>query len=180
MKMRCIVSGVALCAALSGCGGSGSATSPTAAIAQVAGTWRASARLTQVSTTECVGQTLAAAGALGATNASTFQIPQSGNGLTAVINDSASGGTIRYTGTADANSMTLNFQSCDLCAVRNLVCPTGEARDLEVQSETIQAAVAGNTTATGTDVQTFNVLVAGTRTPAGTLVVNAAFTATKQ
>jgi hypothetical protein len=45
---------------LAGCGsgGAGSSTSPTPTIAQVGGVWKGTERVTAVTTSECIGQTL--------------------------------------------------------------------------------------------------------------------------
>jgi hypothetical protein len=163
----------------SSCGSSGSSTSPTPTIAQVGGVWKGTERVTAVTTSECIGQTLSAAGIVGTSGTGTFQVTQSGATLNAVATSDSDGGTTNYTGTAGANSMALNFTSCNLCNVTNARCSSGALRDLIVQADSINATVTGNSMS-GTEATTYNVVVAGTSIGAGLLVVNATFAATKQ
>lgn len=170
---------VAVVTCLAACGGS-SSTAPTApTIAQVGGVWEGRETITSVSTTECAGQALAAAGVVGSSAAGSLQITQTGSALTAVETGTSSGGTTNYTGTAGASSIVLNFTTCNLCAIANLRCLSGVLRDVVPQADSINATVTGNSMS-GTEATTYNVFVAGTSVNAGVLTVNGSFAATKQ
>jgi hypothetical protein len=168
-----------LALALASCGGGGSPSSPTPTIAQIAGVWRVSSRVTTVSATECVGSTLAAGGFIGTVSNSTAQISQTGATVNVTASDNASGSTTRYNGTVGESSVALTWQSCDLCVIRNLQCPGGALRDITPQADSIQAAISGSTM-NGTEAVTYNVTVSGSGAPAGLLIINGAFSATKQ
>jgi hypothetical protein len=163
---------VAVCLLAAACGGS--ATSPSETTAQVAGVWRATARLNNVSGGECVGPLLST----GNTSTATIQISQAGPNLNATVTDTSTGATSRYSGTVGANTLTLNWQSCDLCVVR-VQCPNGAIRDVSIQTDSITATVNGST-ASGTEAETYNVLSATSGANVGLLVLNSSFTATKQ
>jgi hypothetical protein len=164
----------------SSCGsGGGSSTAPTPTIAQVAGVWRVTARATNITTSECVGATLAANGFIGTTSNSTAQITQSGANLTVIATDVATGAVTNYTGSAGASTIALNFQSCTLCVIQRLQCSNGSLRDLTPQADAVTATVSGSSFS-GTEAQTYYVTVSGSWVAAGVLVVNASVSGTKQ
>jgi hypothetical protein len=109
----------------------------------------------------------------------TAQISQTGATVNATVNSNDVGGSSQFTGTVGESTLALNWQYCDLCAIRNLQCAPGIFRDLTPQANTIQATITGNSM-TGTQAETMNVTVSGTGAPAGTLTINSSFTGTRQ
>lgn len=177
---RSILFATALCVLLftTSCG-SGSPSSPTPTIAQIAGVWRVTVRATSISSTECVGQLLNAAGGVGSTDNRVAQISQTGSNVNATITENDTGAATTYSGTVGASTLALTYQSCNLCVVRNFQCAAGVLRDVTPQADSVNANVAGNTM-TGTEAVTYTVTVSSTGAAAGLLIINYGFSATKQ
>ena len=86
------------------------------------------------------------------------------------------GNQCTWTGTAGSTSVSLNAVAVN-CATNLTLdrasCPDNRAllRDIHLVTGALTATVSGNT-ATGTEVDTYSVLVSGTQTVVGTLIVN--------
>jgi hypothetical protein len=161
-----------------GCSDSTPAT-PTPTYAQIGGVWRGTARTNSVTGGECFASTFTAL--IGGSSTVTAAITQAGAQLTSVtITDQASGGSCQYSGTVGQSAIQLTWQSCTASNVIGARCPSsGLARDIKMQSSSVSATVSG-TTITGTEADLYNVFVANTSTPVGTLSINSSFTVTKQ
>jgi hypothetical protein len=159
--------------------GSGSPSSPTPTIAQIAGVWRVTARATSVSSSECVGQLLNAGGLVGSVSNGVAQIAQTGSAVNVTITENDTGAATTYSGTIGASTLALTYQSCNLCVIRNIQCAPGIVRDITPQADSVNASVAGSTM-TGTEAATYNVTASNTGAAAGLLVINSSFSATKQ
>ena len=158
--------------------GKNSPTGPSApSFVQIAGLWSYSARLATVAGGECVGPLLQAT--IGAVEAGTMSVTQSGGTLSARATNSSSGLTCDYNGTAGASSVTLNWTRCDVGIITGATCPNGARRDLEMISRSITATVTGNS-ASGTSSETWNVFIAGTRTGVGVLTLSGPFNGNRQ
>lgn len=85
-----------------------------------------------------------------------------------------------WSGTADTDRFALNLSSCQSNANQfGLRCANGATRDLRIASSGITAVVGANGNYTGTKADTYNVVLAGTTTQVGTLVIAANVTMTK-
>jgi hypothetical protein len=160
-----------------GCGGGGSPAGPSATT-QVAGLWTFAETYASATGGECFAanfQTL-----VGQTGTGTVQMSQSGASLTARATDDVTGGSCDYTGTAGANTLALNVVSCTASDVLGATCPNGARRDLKLLTGGYNATLTSNTRATGTGAQTYNIFVAGTSTPVGTVSVTTQLTATRR
>jgi hypothetical protein len=145
---------------------------------QVAGVWRVSETYAAVTGGECLAD--AFAGLVGVTGTGTLQITQNGASLTARATDDATGASCDYVGTAGTSTIALNTSSCTASDFYGAACPTGGGmRDVRLLTGGFNATVTG-TSATGTGAQTYNVFVAGTSTPVGTIVVSSRLTATRR
>ena len=145
---------------------------------QVAGTWGYTLRLTSASGGECVGADLQ--NSSGLMDTGTLEITQSNASLTATVRSDLVPGACSYTGSAAADSFTLNLTRCDGGAIQpGYACSNGAIRDLEYTGNPISATVSG-TTATGTSVETYNVNAANTSTRVGVLTLNWNFSATRR
>ncbi len=165
-----------LAIAAAGCESSNNPTSPSTS-AQVAGDWTYTLRLNTVSGGECVGSVVQ--GAVGTTDNGPLNIVQTGSSLSATIGDPTTG-TCTYTGSVSGDSMTLNLTRCDGGLVLpGFPCANGATRDIEFASNTISASVAG-TNATGTSVETYNILAAGTTSRLSVMTLNSSFSAIRR
>jgi len=165
---------------VAGCGGGSSPSSPTSTTAQIGGVWRVTSRVTASSSTEnCIGPALAAGGIVGTTANGVAQITQNGATINATITDNDTGAATTYSGTVGANTLGLTYQSCNLCAIRNLQCAPGIFRDLTPQADSVNATVTGNSMS-GSEATTYNVTSSVTGASAGLLTINSSFSATKQ
>jgi hypothetical protein len=159
------------------CGGS-SPTGPTGQkVADAAGVWAYTSRVSTVSGGECVGAALQAA--VGSSSTGTIQINQSGGSVTATTTDDSDGSSCSYSGTAGANSLALNATSCTIGEITGIVCLNGARRDMRIQTSGINATLNG-TSANGTAAETWNVFVAGTGSAVGPLTMNSSFSASRR
>jgi hypothetical protein len=163
---------------ISACAGDSPAAPSLGQAAQVAGVWRGTATTASVSGGECfasVFQTF-----VGGSGAVSMTLTQNGTNVTATVPGSDGTSTNTYTGTVGASALTLNSTTCATCDAIGAPCPTGGAvRDVKLQSSNITGTVNGNTLS-GTETETYNVLVAGTTTSVGTLSISDTFSLTRQ
>src|SRR5580704_5962838 len=138
-------------------------TAPSAG--QVAGAWVADSNLTVVSGGECVGATLQ-----GATGRRDVFLAALAGGTTidATITSQGNGTSCAYAGSTSNGSLSLKMTSCQQSGVFNMMCGSGERRDLQL----VSGAITANANSTlgsgaGTDTSTWNVLVAGSAEPVG-------------
>jgi hypothetical protein len=163
------------CLAVS-CGSSSDApTSPS--IAQVAGVWRGTSRVSSVSGGECFATTFQSL--VGGSTTASAAVTQSGSALNVTITDPSTGANCVYTGTAGASAIQLTVVSCSASDSIGAHCASGALRDIRLQTASINATVSG-TSMTGTEAETFNVNVGGTSTAVGTLTLTSAFAVTRQ
>ena len=165
---------IALALVTAGCGSS-SPTAPT--IAQVAGVWRGTTRVSSVSGGECFATAFQAA--VGSVTTASAAVTQSGSTLNVTITDPSSGASCTFTGTAGETAIQLTVTGCTASDSIGARCPNGAVRDIRLQTASINATVNGNTM-TGTEGETYNVNVGGTSSPVGTLTVTSTFSVTKQ
>lgn len=158
------------------CGGNDSPTGPTGqAVVDAAGVWQYTARLNSVVGGECVGTALQAG--VGTTITGTLSITQTGANLTATSRDNGSGSSCQYAGTAGRNSIALGWTSCDTGNI-SYTCQGGARREVLMLTNSVNATITGNA-ASGTQAETFNVVVSGTGAQVGLLTLNASFTASR-
>jgi len=169
---------LALLVVASSCGDSAPST-PTPTFAQVAGVWRGPARMNTVTGGECFASVFATL--VGSTSTVTAAITQAGAQLTSVtITDQTSGNVCQYSGSVGQSAIQLTWQSCTASNIIGARCPgSGVARDIRLQTSSVSATVSG-TTITGTEADLYNVFVANTSSPVGTLNTNSSFTLTRQ
>lgn len=167
---------VFLFAALAAGCGNDSPTGPTGqSVVDAAGVWQYTARLSSVAGGECVGADFQAA--IGQILTGTLSVTQNGANLTATSRDNATGSSCQYTGTAGRNSIALGWTSCD---IGNLSwnCANGARRDLFMITNSVNATINGRS-ASGTQAESYNVVVGGIGTQVGVLTLNASFTASR-
>jgi hypothetical protein len=148
-------------------------TMPTPPV-QIGGMWNYTFTLTSASATDCIAAALNSLA--GRIENGTIDVTQSGTALTARLTDSV-GSTCDYNGSAGQSSFALNSTRCSPATLSDLSCLTGGRRDLEFVSSAINATVNGNT-ATGTNVEIWNVFIGGSRVGVGTVTINSGFRAT--
>jgi len=154
-----------------------SPTGPTGNdVVDVAGVWNFSGTLSNVTGGECVGTSLQSS--VGTTIRGTLSITQTGANLTATTRSASDGSSCTYAGTAGQNAFALSWQACDAGRQIGYPCTNGTRRDFNMVTNSINATQSGNTLS-GTQAESFNVLVAGTSTNVGVLVLNASFTASR-
>jgi len=174
-SMKRLIVALALVVCSISCGSS--PTGPTGNdVVDVAGVWNFSATLSSVTGGECIGTTIQPS--VGNVVRGTISITQTGATLTATTRASTDGSSCTYTGTAGQNSFALGWQTCDAGRQIGATCTNGARRDFNMVTNSINATKSGNTLA-GTQAESFNVLVAGTNTNVGVLVLNANFTASR-
>jgi hypothetical protein len=101
---------------------------------------------------------------------------QSGASVNATLTNDATGGNFVYTGTAGQTAVSMTGSTCSACNSIGARCPTGTAvRDLKIQTASVSATVRG-LGLVGTETETYNLVVAGTTTPVGTVTVLSTFT----
>jgi len=161
--------------ALSGCGHDTNPSTPTDLVPEVSGNWTGTATLTSVSDGECVGPLLQPT--VGASAGVTLTIQQTGASLTGTLLSQSTQLTCSYSGSVSGSAVTLALTSCQANAVLGLHCGAG-GRDIVLVASGITATVAGNAL-TGTQSDSWNVLVAGTSNSVGTLKSNEALSLTK-
>jgi hypothetical protein len=159
--MRHIASIALLTISVCGCSSPTTPSAPTPV--QVAGVWAETGTVTASSGGECF-----AAGfqtSIGDTfSGGMLTVAQNGSTLTATSGNGINSAICSWTGTAGSNTVSLNLVSCrtnpGLSGVR---CDDGSGvRDFRFVSDGVNVTVVGNT-ATGTETQTYDVLVSGTQ-----------------
>jgi hypothetical protein len=141
----------------------------------VSGAWSGTTTLSSVSDGECVGALLQPT--VGSSAGVTLTIQQSGASLTGTLVSQSTQLTCSYSGTISGSTVTLVLTSCQANAILGLHCGAG-GRDIVLVSSGITATVAGNAL-TGTQADSWNVLVAGTSTNVGTLKSNEVLSLTR-
>jgi hypothetical protein len=133
----------------------------------------ADSNLTVVSGGECVGATLQ-----GATGRRDVFLAALAGGTTidATITSQGNGTSCAYAGSTSNGSLSLKMTSCQQSGVFNMMCGSGERRDLQL----VSGAITANANSTlgsgaGTDTSTWNVLVAGSAQSVGVLSLTASF-----
>jgi hypothetical protein len=146
-------------------------TAPSAG--QVAGAWVADSTLTVVSGGECVGATLQAATG----RRDVFLAALAGaSAIDATITSQGNGTSCAYAGSNSSGALSLKMTTCQQSRVLNMMCSSGERRDLQLVSGAITANASSTLgTGAGTDTSTWNVLVAGSAEPVGVLSLTASF-----
>jgi len=173
---RCTVAVLALIGS-SSCG-SDTPTAPSPPpIAQIAGVWRGTARTTSVTGGECVGSILQSA--VGGTDSISASVSQSGASVTAAVTTLSSGGVVNYTGSVGASALQLSWTNCTSCNLVGIRCPNVAPRDIRLLNSSITGTVTGNAIS-GTEVDTYNVVVSSTGAGVGSMTINTSFTASRQ
>jgi hypothetical protein len=162
--------------AAASCGSSSDATTAPS-IAQLAGVWRGTTRVSTVTGGECFASSMQLF--VGSTRTASAAVTQTGSTLNVTITDPDRGYSCVYTGTAGASAIQLTATSCSAFDSIGAPCATGALRDLRLQTSIINATVSG-TSMTGTEVDTSSVNVSGTTSPVGTLTITSDFAVTKQ
>ena len=163
---------------LSGFGGDRTSPRETPGVAQVAGVWTVTETLNSVSGGDCLGEMVQTT--LGRQDTGTLTITQSGSSLSAIFRDAKSGSSCSYAGTAGSGVIELRWTRCDAAILTNIRCANGALRDTRLAAKSISAFVSGGS-ASGSDAETWDVFVAGTRTEGqGVLVSDSSFAARRQ
>ncbi len=163
---------------VSACAGDSPSGPSLSQAAQVAGLWRGTATTTSISGGECFASVFQ--GFVGGSGPISMTLTQNGANVTATVPGADNSSNYTYAGTVGASSLTLSSTACSACDAIGAQCPTGGAlRDVKIQSSNITATVNGNTLS-GTEVETYNVLVAGTTSSLGTLTITDTFSLTRQ
>src|SRR2546425_13229274 len=103
---------------------------------QIAGAWVANSTLTAASGGECVGADLRSA--IGRRDV--FLAALAGqSAIDATITSQGNGTSCAYTGSNSSGSVSLTMTSCQSGRVVNVRCSTGDRRDLQLVSATLQA-----------------------------------------
>jgi hypothetical protein len=146
-------------------------TAPSAG--QVAGAWVADSALMTVSGGECVGATLQAATG----RRDVFLAALAGaSAIDATITSQGNGTSCEYVGSNSNGALGLKMTVCQQSRVLNMVCSSGDRRDLQLVSGAITANANSTLgTGAGTDTSTWNVLVAGSAQSVGVLSLTASF-----
>jgi hypothetical protein len=167
---------ITLAGAGSGCdNGKSISPTPTVSTTQVAGTWSGTASLTSVSDGDCVSALLQPS--VGSTAGVNLVLQQTGSSVTGALSTQSNGFTCSYSGSVAGNTINLTLTSCQANSVLGLQCGAG-GRDIVLTTSVITATLAGNTL-TGTQADTWKVLVAGTTTSVGTLKSTESFSMQK-
>jgi hypothetical protein len=170
------------------CGSSMTAPSLALSPVQMTGRWDGTETITSTTGGECLDTVFQSS--IGGVTPFILVVSQLGSALS--VNWGYPPGISRdpgpdcaWTGTTDSNKVSLNAISIN-CTTNVLQrtgarvrCPGNPAllRDLQIVAGAATGTVSGNT-ATGTKVDTYNVLVSGTQTVVGTLIVNSNFSMT--
>ena len=158
------------------CGSSPDA--PTApSVAQVAGVWRGSLTTTAVTGGECFAPLFPAA--VGGSNQISAAVTQNGSALTASITALATGGVCNYAGTAGISAVQLSWTNCSSSNILGATCTNGSRRDLLLVNSSFTGTVVGNSI-TGTEADTYNIVVSGTSAGVGILTIGNSFSVTRQ
>ena len=92
------------------------------------------------------------------------------------ITSQGNGTSCEYTGSNSNGALSLKMTTCQQSRVLNMVCSSGERRDLQLVSGAITANASSTLgTGAGTDTSTWNVLVAGSAQSVGVLSLTASF-----
>jgi hypothetical protein len=158
-----------------GCGGN-SSTSPSSA--QVGGVWRGTSVISASGGGECLASTFQSL--IGSSSVVTASVTQSGSALSATVTAASGGGNCNYTGSVGQSAVVLNATGCSASDIIGARCPNGAgARDIRLVTAGVSGTVSGNSM-TGTESDTYNVLVSGTGTGLGTLLIQTNFSLTRQ
>jgi len=160
-------------AGVPGCGGGESAPTPPA---QFRGVWIGTLTPKSVLGGECVGAVLKGIVGSPARYAASFQ--QAGSNLTATITSARTGTTCWYAGDARSDSFSLHLSSCQVGVLAGIRCPNGAVRDIQLVSDEILGAVAGDAVSARHE-ELWNVFVGGTAVSVGMLTVNGESTTTR-
>jgi hypothetical protein len=160
---------------LGACESSGTVAPPTPVA--VSGAWIGDQTVTSLTGGECLAASLQTL-----VNQQTpvrATLTQSGTAVTATLDNGQNSAVCNYTGTIGSNVLVLSVTACVPAKTTDVRCPGGGVRDVEVQSESLRLTVAGNRM-TGTAVETDAVLVSGTTTSVGTVVIDSSLTLARQ
>jgi hypothetical protein len=116
---------------------------------------------------ECVGATLQAATG----RRDVFLAALAGaSAIDATITSQGNGTSCAYAGSNSSGALSLKLTTCQQSRVLNMMCSSGERRDLQLVSGVITANASSTLgTGAGTDASTWNVLVAGSAQSVGVL-----------
>lgn len=151
---------------------------PTPVAAQIAGEWTGTSRYSSATGGECVGVTIRQSDVGGPPTALTASIQQTDSTLKATVTNLLTGTTCSYSGTAQGSSVTLNSTNCPVNAILEVGCANGALRDVVLIASSITGSVTGNVL-TGTETDSFNVLVSGTTQNVGSLSLASTFSMSK-
>ena len=152
--------------------GCGSPSAPSAP--KGSGAWVGNSMLAAANGGECVGSTLQTA--IGSRDVFTTALKQRGAVLEATVASQGQGTSCAYSGTVDGTAVALAMTSCQADRVAGVPCSNGTVRDLQLRAGTIAVNVSSQTTATGTDTTTWDVIAPGTAVSVGSLTLTARFT----
>ena len=160
---------LALLPMLSACGSSPSSPSPE----DFAGIWQGTRTLSSASpSTHALAQLLNSD--IGASNAVTVTIANSGEALTITITDNDSGLQDRYSGVSDGDTFTASVTYSDVAALIGVLCPGDVVLDVAFNAGTMTGTLDGGTI-TGTIGETYQCYLTGTSTSAGIVTANGTF-----
>ncbi|HVZ19645.1 MAG TPA: hypothetical protein VG871_01210 [Vicinamibacterales bacterium] len=140
---------------------------------QVAGAWQAFSALTAVSGGECVGADLQ--NAIGRRDV--FLVALAGEStMDATITSQGNGTSCEYTGVNAAGQLTLTMGTCQISRVLNVACSSGVRRDMQIVGGSLQGTASAQLgSGTGSSVETWNVLAAGSSQPIASLNLTSTF-----
>lgn len=97
--------------------------------------------------------------------------------IDATITSQGNGTSCAYTGSNVNGRLNLTMTVCQIGRVANVLCSSGDRRDLQLVAGTVQAQANSQLgTGSGTEASTWNVLAPGSSTPLAVLNVTASFT----
>lgn len=168
-----------LAAVAAGCGDtvSGAPTTPSLAVSHLDGVWSGPLTLTSVSGGECTGAV--APSVFGPSDQGTLSMVQDGTSVTGRLTAQRTGLSCAFNGTATINTLSGDATSCNTTGLI-VQCANGQARELRLVGSSVSGGTSGGTI-TASVGTTFNVFtVQSPQVGVGSLVVNQAFTATRQ
>jgi hypothetical protein len=141
---------------------------------QVAGAWIASSTLASASGGECIGADLR--NNIGRRDVVLAALAGETT-INATITSQGNGTSCAYAGSNASGTLNLTLTICQSARVVNVTCSTGDHRDVQLVSATLQARADSRVgTGSGSNTTTWNVLASGSQQPVGVLNLTETFT----
>jgi hypothetical protein len=107
-------------------------------------------------------------------------VTQAGASVNATLTSDATGGNYTYAGSVGQSAVSLTGSGCSACNTIAARCPSSTAtRDIKLQTLSVSGTASGNTI-TGTESESYNIFVANTTTPVGTVTITSTFMVNRQ